>query len=250
MRLRRYEQASADRRVQGMTRDEACERFRGRILRRAGRMAERAGPDCPLSAEDLVAFGMMGLLEAFERFGPDHNADFETYASFRIAGQMRDALLMLGGTTRRERQISKELGRVTANLTASLNRAPDHEELAAALGISMAEYWRRRQVAEPVSLLPLPEKLEALPVQAPEAPSRMLAADARQALRDALARLPERERMVVHLYYGRDCSLAEIGAILEVSPSRVCQLLTDARARLRRYIGHVDLELFAVEGAA
>jgi RNA polymerase sigma factor for flagellar operon FliA len=213
-------------------------------------MAERAGPDCPLTAEDLVAFGMMGLLEAFERFGPGHNADFETFASFRIAGQMRDALLMQGGTTRRERQICKELSRVTAQLTHELGRAPEHEEIAASLRISMAEYWRRRQVADPVSLVPLPEKPESLPVAPPEAPTRLLALDARQALRDALTRLPERERMVIHLYYGRDCSLAEIGAILEVSPSRVCQVLSDARARLRKYIGPVDLELFAIEGAA
>lgn len=252
MRLRRYEQPREDRRVQGMTRDEACERFRGRIVRRAERLAEQAGEDCPLAAEDLVAHGMLGLLEAFERFGPGHNADFETFAAFRISGQMRDALFAERGSTRRERQISQDLARVAANLTGVLGRAPEHEEIAAALKLSLPEYWRQRQVAEPVRLTPLPDEEPETIAVTPEAPRRMLAVDERQTLRDALARLPERERIVVHLYYSRDCSLAEIGAIRDMSPSRVCQVLTEARARLRRFIGRVDLDLFSIEdmGAA
>jgi RNA polymerase sigma factor for flagellar operon FliA len=254
MNLRRYQEAPAERRVEGMTRDEACEHYKGRILLLARRLAEQAGPNGSLTAEDLVAYGVLGLLEAFDRFSTERSTDFESFASYRIRGQMCDALLGEGSSTRREREISRDLARVNGALRTELGREPTHEEVARRLGVSAEMCWRMREIAVPVKLVPLPERPEelqrSLPTELPVAPMAMLAVDARRALKDALERLSERERQVVLLYYARDCSLAEIGAILEVTPSRVSQILTEARTRLRKVIGAVEMDLFAVEGAA
>ena len=253
MRLRRYEPLAEDRRVQGMSREQACQRFFGRITRRAGRMIEQAGLEDRLAADDLVACGMLGLLEAFERFADGHDADFDTFAAFRIAGAMRDAVTAEECSTRRERQITIDVSRAADRLTAENGRPPEHREVAAALRLSLSEYWRQQQIAEPTQMASLSDVgAGAVGVEPAEGPRRLLARDERKALREALARLPERECLVVQLYSGRDCSLAEVGAILKVSPSRVCQLLTDARARLRKLLGRVDVELFSIEemGAA
>ncbi len=253
MRLRRYEPVAEDRRVQGMSREQACQRFFGRISRRAGRMIEQSALGDQLGADDLVACGMLGLLEAFDRFVDGEDADFDTFAAFRIVGAMRDAVTAEEFTTRRERQITNDVVRAADRLTAANGRPPEHREVAAALRVSLSEYWRQQQIAEPTQMASFAEVgAGAVGVAPAEGPRRMLARDERHALREALARLPERESMVVHLYYGRDCSLAEVGAILSVSASRVCQLLTDGRARLRKLLGRVDVELFSIEemGAA
>ena len=104
----------------------------------------------------------------------------------------------------------------------------------------MEAYWHARSLVDPVLLVPIEDDgvddQDAYAISA-EAPAKLVAHDAREALREALLRLPERDRQVVLLYYARDCSLAEIGAILDVSPSRVCQILTAARERLRKAIG-------------
>lgn len=249
MILHRYSPPPDERLVEGLTIEATCERYAGPILRLARRIAAMAGPDCALTTDDLVAYGVLGLLEAFDRFGAEHETGFAAYASFRIRGQMYDAILGESGQTRRERQIADELTRTAATLHAELGRDATHSELATRLGVSVDVCWRMRQVATPVTLVPLPDA-EELTTEPARAPLRLAARDARQTLRDAIGRLPKRELTVIQLYYSRECSLAEIGAILEVSPSRVCQILGDARSRLRRDLASaVGMDSTSIDGA-
>lgn len=238
MNLRAYKLAAGPPRVAGMTRDEACEHFRRRVLHLARRTCEAAGPTCPYTPEDLVGYGVIGLLEAFDNFDGGRGTDFTAYATRHIAGRMLDAVRSAGTTTRRDRRVARELATATAKAKERLGREPSHAEIADQLGLDLDGYWRARGWVEPVQLVEVAEAADpgAYAVE-PEAPVVMTARDTREALRAALLRLPERERQVVLLYYSRDCSLAEIGAILEVTPSRVCQILAGARDRLRKAIG-------------
>ncbi len=245
MHLRAYHTAAApppESRVEGMTRDEACVRFSRKVLHLARRTAEQAGSACPLTPEDLVAYGVVGLLEAFDRFDADRGVDFATYAATRIAGSMLDAVRTVSATTRRDRNAGRAVATATTKAREALGREPTNAEIADSLGVDLDEYWRLRGYTTPHVFVPLPlaeEESEDADdyTQAAEAPARMDAHDARQLLRAAIARLSERERNVILLYYARDCSLAEVAAILEVTPSRISQILTSAREHLRKALG-------------
>lgn len=251
MNIRACEQIPVERRVEGLTRDEACALFARRIRGLARRVARQAGADCPFHEEDLVGYGVLGLLGAFERFEPTHRVDFASFASYRILGQMLDAVRGAAGSTRRERQIARDLTRVTGSLEETLGRAPSHDELAAGLGVDVDTCWRMRTLAVPLSFEPMTLSTDALGKVEAEGPRTLLAQDTRRALREAIVALPERERRTVLLYYTRGWSLAEIGANLDVTPSRVCQILSGARVRLRKAIGRdFDLDAFSFEGAA
>ncbi|MEN9785844.1 MAG: polymerase sigma factor FliA [Pseudomonadota bacterium] len=257
MYLRAYRTPPEFRRVEGMTREEVCERYQRKILTLARRVCEQAGDDCPLEPEDLVSYGIIGLLEAFDRFDASHRVEFTSFASYRILGQMLDAVRAAGGTTRRQRQLLRDLEKAVKAAHEAAGREPTHREIAQAMGVDLDTYWQIRDMVQSVELVDLPapageDGMDADPVVTePQATRVMLARDARATLREAIARLPERERNVILLYYARDLSLAEIGAVLEVTPSRICQILSDARTRLRKALGReVDVELFSVEGAA
>ncbi|MDP2307134.1 MAG: sigma-70 family RNA polymerase sigma factor [Pseudomonadota bacterium] len=257
MNLRAYQHAAAPRRVEGMTREEMCVRYQRKVVHLARRTCEQVGPSCVFSPEDLVGYGVMGLLEAFERFDDARGADFALYASRHIVGRMLDAVRGASGSTRRDRRVARELAVATKKAREALGREPTHEEIAGAMGASLDAYWEARGFADPVVLVSLGRYYEDSPedddeafLQPAEAPARLLDLDVRRALRDAIGRLPERDRQVVLLYYARDCSLAEIGAILEVTPSRVSQLLTAARERLKKsLVREIDMDDLQ-EGAA
>ena len=245
MHLRAYQSAAAppdERRVEGMTRHEACLTFSRKILHLARRMAEQAGDASQLTPEDLVSYGVVGLLEAYDRFDANRGVDFTSYASTRIAGSMFDAIRTVTATTRRDRKAARTVTAATARIRAELGREPRHAEIAEALGVDLEGYWRLRGFTTPHAFVSLPlveEESEDADdyAQAPDAPARLDAQDAREQLRVAIGRLSERERNVILLYYSRDCSLAEIAEIFEVTPSRISQILTAARERLKKALG-------------
>ena len=255
--LRAYTLLASERIVEGMSREDVCTHFSRRILTLARRAADQAGEDSPFDVEDLVGYGVLGLLEAFDRFEPSQGVDFSTYASYRILGQMLDVQRSASGTTRRERQISRDLAKAITDTHKALGRDATHEELAAHLGVDFDTYWRMRGLSLPPSLEPMPADASdsSLGVAEADAPRRLIANDARKALRSAIGSLPLKDKQVVLLYYARDCSLAEVGAIIDVSPSRVCQILSAARAKMRKAIGadfdlEGDLDLSALEAVA
>lgn len=232
-----------------MTREDVCERFSGRILRLAQRTFECVGPELGVYAEDLVGYGVIGLLEAFDRYTEEHGVDFSTFADYRIRGAMMDALRSADTSTRRRRQLARRLKEATERAVSEGAVEPGPEQIAAVLGTDLEGYWAMLDMVLPIRMVELDEAKNV--AEEPEAPRHMLAVEARAALREAILQLPDREKQVILLYYGRDLSLAEIGAVFHVTPSRICQVLSSARARLRHALGEsIDLEALASEGGA
>lgn len=235
------------RRIDGMTREEVCRRFQDRILKLARRMYDHAGPDeASLTAGDLVGYGVIGLLEAFDRYERSFGVDFSTFAEYRIRGAMLDAMRSADASTRRRRELARQLEDATRKLQSN-SAHPNPEAIAQELGVDMDTYWQMVDHLAPVLMVPV-EELADLPEES-EADRRLLAQEARVILRKAIDGLPDRERKAILLYYGRDCSLAEIAVLFEVTPSRVCQLLASARGRLRAaLIASVDIPALFEEG--
>jgi RNA polymerase sigma factor FliA len=237
------------RRIDGMTREEICRHYQARILKLARRAFDQIGPEgSPLSPDDLVSHGVLGLLEAFERYERSFGVDFASFAEYRIRGAMLDARRSADPSTRRRRELAQQLQDATRRLQLQGLQKPSHEELAAELGLEVEAYWQLLDQLAPVTLVPL-ELAFSVPEE-PSAPRMMLGEEARDILRTALDELPERERLAVLLYYGRDCSLAEIAVLFEVTPSRVSQLLSIARGRLRAALSEaIDLPSLFDESA-
>jgi RNA polymerase sigma factor for flagellar operon FliA len=248
-----------DRRIEGQTREEICRKYQRKILLLARRIAERLPPGCELGGEDLASFGAIGLLEAFDRYDDERDILFTTFAEYRIRGAMMDALRATDTFSRHRRQLSRRILEATNKLTHRLGRRPEPPEVALHLEMDLDTYWRAMDRIMPVSHV----RIEDRESQDGESEGRaysetisddtytdafsgMIHDEARAALRDAVDALPERKRECVILYYGRDMNLAEVAEVFGVTPSRVSQVLSEARQDLRRMLdGHVgawDLE--------
>lgn len=233
--------APRERLVDGMTRDDACRRFQKKILAVARKVWTHVRDDASIDLEDLTSFGVVGLLEAFERYQDGHGMEFAAFAEYRIRGAMLDALRTMDTFTRRRRDTARKLKAAEIKARADNNREPSPTEVAAAMGASIEEYWLALEIATPVSLVPIDDAIDVngfirMAVSSDgenEAPARIAEEEVRIALRRAVQGLPERERQVTLLYYGRDMNLAEIGEVFAVSPSRICQVLGIARGKLR-----------------
>jgi RNA polymerase sigma factor for flagellar operon FliA len=210
----------------------------------AGRM--RSALPSHVDEADLISYGLVGLIGAVERFDPGRRVKFETYAAVRIKGAIIDELRSLDWVPRSVRARAREIERKSAELERKLQRVPTDEELAAALGmkpgefqdaltqisngsiIALDEMWSVSPSGEQVSLM------DTLGDTRVNDPADLLdVTDLRDTLADAIARLPERERIVVALYYYDNLSLKEIGEILGVTESRISQLHTKAVLRLK-----------------
>src|SRR5690606_24300853 len=196
----------------------------------------------PASVEmdDLVQAGMLGLLEAAATFDPARGASFETWAGIRIRGAMLDEVRKLDWTPRSVHRKVREVAEAMRAIEARTGRAAEGREIAAHLGISLDDYHAILRDASASRLFSLDEALEdgeqRLPAAAAAdgAPEQALAqAQFARRLAEAVLRLPERERLVLSLYYEREMNLKEIGAVLEVTESRVCQIHGQALVRLR-----------------
>lgn len=232
MIARAYRPLHDVRRIDGMTREEICRRYQQQILQLARRMYDHAGAmESGLSPGDLVGHGVVGLLEAFDRYEKSFGVDFTTFAEYRIRGSMLDALRTADPSTRRRRQLEQQIDQIRQRILEREGTPPSHEMVAAELGVEMEAYWQLLDNLAPVTLVPIREALSI--TEEPHAPRQLLAREARDILRNAMDTLPDRERRAVLLYYGRDCSLAEIAVLFEVSPARISQILSTARGRLK-----------------
>jgi RNA polymerase sigma factor for flagellar operon FliA len=219
---------------------EDYERFLPLVRRIAMRLARRVPSH--ISIGDLISSGWVGLVEAFSRSGEDMPAEeFEAYASHRVRGAMLDYLRGLDPATRQARNASRRVSRTITELTRVLGRPPEEEEIADALGLDLDAY---RSLLGQISSAGM-SRLELVDLdqidavtdksEAPDdiAEQRLLA----EHVAGAIERLPLRLQQVLALYYQEDCTLREIGAVLQVSESRVCQLHAEAMHRLRAEIG-------------
>ncbi|MCX7896920.1 MAG: RNA polymerase sigma factor FliA [Rhodocyclaceae bacterium] len=222
-----------------LSRKELVDRYAPLVKRLAYQLMARL----PASVEidDLIQNGMVGLLDALARFQDGQGAQFETYAVQRIRGAMLDGLREADWLPRGLRQEMRRVEAAIQKLEHELGRQPAESELAAALGMSLSEYQKLLADARGCQLVYLEDLVEEdedfLDRHASETVSDPLAqledADLRTRLAAAIAALPEREKLVMALYYEQELNLREIGAILDVTESRVCQLHSQAIARLR-----------------
>lgn len=190
----------------------------------------------PADRCDLFGWGMLGLIDAIESFDPELGYAFPTWAVRRIKGAIIDELRRVDRVSRGARQRSRSIEMATETLTQHLKRHPTHAELAAELGIEIDKL--HAMLAEQAdSLLPLDVSLADPPDLAESVDSWLEQASDRAVLRDVVATLPEQQRTVIVLAYWEGLTLAQIGSILGVTESRVCQVRIRALARLRLYLG-------------
>jgi RNA polymerase sigma factor for flagellar operon FliA len=193
--------------------------------------------------DDLVSAGMVGLLEACDRFDADRHVQFKSYAQFRIRGAILDWLRSLDWGPRELRRKGRSIAEATRVLTQQLGRAPGQQEIAAALGMELEEFQQLTGELKSLELGSLnaehtrdedDEELEFVAASPDEDPLHLfLATESRQRLIDAIEELPEKERLVLTLYYYEELTMREIGATLGVVESRVSQIHSGAIRRVR-----------------
>lgn len=208
------------------------------VKRIAYHLAGRLPPQ--VEVDDLVQAGMLGLLEAAAHFTSDRGASFETYAGIRIRGAMLDALRKLDWAPRSVHRKARAAAQALREVENETGGEADENTVAARLGVPVGEYQKIVRDAAACRLLSLEDMTtpDGLTVEVPADPSADPFADVTDdAMRDALVaaidHLPEREKLVMSLYYEQELNLKEIGAVLGVTESRVCQLHGQALARLR-----------------
>ena len=212
-------------------------------------VAGRVGASLPahVDEQDLVSYGLLGLIGAIERFDPAREIKFETFAMARIRGAIIDELRSLDWVPRSVRAKAREIEKVNAQLEHELQRAPTDQEMAEKLAVSVEEFQETLTRISNSSVVALDElwtvsdasgdQVSLLDtIQDPQAldpAQEMDATEMKDHLADAIARLPEREKLVVALYYYENLTLREIGEVLGVTESRVSQLHTKAVLRLK-----------------
>jgi RNA polymerase sigma factor for flagellar operon FliA len=223
-------------------------------------VAGRLGATLPshVDEQDLVSYGLLGLIGAIERFDPDREIKFETYAIARIKGAIIDELRSLDWVPRSVRTRAREIERAIAELERTLMRAPTDAEIAEKVGITGAELedslteisrtsiaaldelWSPSSSGDQISLIDTIEDQSG-----PNPEVSLEQTELKEALGEAISRLPEREKLVVTLYYYEELTLREIGEVLGVTESRVSQLHTKAVLRLKARLSGVAMRQHA-----
>jgi RNA polymerase sigma factor for flagellar operon FliA len=221
-------------------RDHLLEQHMPLVKRLAHHMKAKLPPS--VEVDDLVQAGMMGLLDAINRYEETHGAQFETYAVLRIRGAMLDELRSNDWMPRSTRQNMRKVEGAMNALQQKLGRAPSESEVAKSLKISLAEYQDLLSDGGGHQLIYYEDFrdedgndsfLDRYAVDDSDPLRSLLETDFRQAVIDAIDALPPREKILMGLYYEEELNLKEIGAVMGVSESRVSQLHTQAVARLR-----------------
>src|SRR3954468_21270375 len=210
----------------------------------AGRLG--SGLPAPVDEGDLVSYGLLGLIGALVGYEPDPAVEVDTYAIARIKGAIIDELRAMDWVPRSVRSRAREIERAIAQLEAKTGRAPTDEEIAGKVGITVEELedsltdiarssiaaldelWTVSDGGDQVALIDTVEDTDA-----PDPQNTLSQTEQREAIADAIARLPEREKLVVTLYYYEELTLREISEVLGVTESRVSQLHTKAILRLK-----------------
>ena len=211
----------------------------------AGRMA--SGLPAHVEEADLISYGLVGLINAIERFEVEREIKFETYAITRIKGSIIDELRSLDWVPRSVRARAREIERANAKLEHQLQRAPSDEEMAAELKFTVGEFQDALVQISNSTIAALDELwsvsdssgdavslLDTLhDPDAPDPQELLDASELKDRLADAISALPEREKLVIALYYYENLTLREIGEVLGVTESRISQLHTKAVLRLK-----------------
>lgn len=213
-------------------------------------VAGRVAVGLPQSVEqsDLISYGIFGLIDAIDKFDPKRGYKFETYAIARIKGAIMDELRSIDWVPRSVRAKARAVERAYAKLEADMHRAPTDLELADELGMSEGQLQRLLSQISLVGLVALDEMLsgdgatlgDTIPDTEAGPGGTYEVEEMRQILAASINHMPEREKVVLTLYYYEGLTLAEIGQVLGVTESRVCQIHTKAVLQLRSRLAAAD----------
>jgi RNA polymerase sigma factor for flagellar operon FliA len=205
-------------------------------------IAGRVGAGLPASVDpgDLVSSGVLGLIDAIERFNPNQGAKFETFATPRIRGAIYDGLRQLDWVPRSIRTRARDVQRAISEFEVVNGRSPSDPELAEQLGLERPELDRWLTSIAATTVGPLERALDAgaepvaLSGELPQVPSKVVEdQEVRDLVRSEIGKLPDREKLVLSLYYDEGLTLAQIARVLGVSESRVPQLHSKSVLHLR-----------------
>jgi len=200
-----------------------------------------------MELDELIQVGMMGLLEASRVFDASKGVDFENFAHSRVRGAMLDEVRRLSFLPRSAVAFNKTHNETLHALSSELGRAPTQAEMAEHMGKDLEDFQKERGKArrfETYSLEVVTEEVMSIADDSSRQPDVMVEeAEFMQAVTDAIADLPEREQLVMQLYYVEELNLKEIGEVLEVSESRISQILSAVVKKLRGQL-QVDPESF------
>jgi RNA polymerase sigma factor FliA len=201
------------------------------------RIAYHLAGRLPASVEvdDLIQAGMLGLLEAAANYSEGRGASFETYAGIRIRGAMLDGLRKLDWAPRSVHRKARAVAKAIRELESEYGREARDAEVAERMGMKLSDYHRivEDSAGCQISSLTTEEGEMTLTDSSADPFRDVVDEDFREALAEAIANLPERERLVMSLYYDDELNLKEIGAALRVSESRICQIHGQALVRLQ-----------------
>ncbi len=200
-----------------------------------------------IDLDDLHNTGVIGLMDAIEKYDPEKNCKFKTYAEFRIKGAILDQLRSLDWVPRSVRQKGRRLERAYGEVEQRLGRSATEEEVADSLGLQIEKFHELLNQVRGVSLVNLEELRGTGPdgertggyadivedVHSENPFSALKLSETKRLIGDTIASLPEKERLVISFYYHEDLNMKEIGSILGITESRVCQIHTKAVLRLR-----------------
>ncbi|MCB1160803.1 MAG: RNA polymerase sigma factor WhiG [Leptospiraceae bacterium] len=234
----------------GEIRDYLVEKYSPLVKHVAGRVA--IGMPQNVEFDDLVSYGIFGLLDAIEKFDPNREIKFKTYAMTRIRGSIFDELRSVDWIPRSIRQKAKQLEQIIGMLENKEGQTVDDEAIARELGVSMSEYSSLLTKISGTSLVSLndiwflgDENDEVSFMETLESPQNLNPdviiekEEIKNIIVEAIKTLPDKEKKVIVLYYYEDLTLKEIGEVLEVTESRISQLHTKAVMRLRGKLSKV-----------
>ena len=225
-----------------LDKEDAVRRYAPMVKRMAYHLAARL--PASVQVDDLVQAGLIGLMDAAARFDESLGVQFETYAMQRVRGAMLDELRASDWLPRGARKAQREIEEAITRLEQKLGRPPQESEVAAEMGISLRDYQEKLGDAHGALLYYGEDDYDDdylehnHPDDSPQPPEVLHDARFRAALIEAIDNLPEREKLLMGLYYEQELNFKEIAAVLGVTESRVCQLHSQAVARLRVKLRH------------
>lgn len=224
--------------------DQIIQEFAPMIKYVANRIAMRLPPH--IEIDDLISVGVLGLIDAIEKFDPNRGAKFKTYAEFRVRGAILDELRSLDWVPRSVRQRAASLDSICQKLQAKLGRPPEDEEIADEMGVSMEEFFATLNDTQCMPILSLEDLgipkdsgdqqslLDCLAGKSDADPHTQLRlTELKNVIAKAIDTLPEKERLMISLYYYEELTMKEIGEVLGITESRVSQIHSKAVFKLR-----------------
>lgn len=231
----------------GEAKDTITVHYLGLVRVVAGRMAMNSPPQ--VDKDDLIGWGVLGLLDAVEKFDPARKAGFETYASTRIRGAIIDQIRSLDWAPRSLRRKARELARAADNLKGKLGRKPADRELAEEMGMSATDLFELMTEIHGAYVLSLDAKISGdqeggetslgkimSDTTTPSPEETVLRKEIEERLAKAMEKLSESERQVITLYYYDELTLKEVGKILGLTESRICQIHRSVIKKMKQHL--------------